>query len=129
MTTPAVNILLVENEPDISFLVETILKGCGYNIVAVDRLSCVREAILHHGKNISLVLINIWFGGLELMEEIDQDLPWPVLYTDADYSVLSPKSSLYQRIVKLHSPEGFDILARPFDRDELITKVDQLLGR
>lgn len=120
-----IKILIVEDDTDINNLLVKILKKEGYEPVQAYSgteawLRLENEAILQY----SLILLDLMLPGLmgeELIEKIREISNIPIL-------VLSAKSALKDRVGVLNLGAD-DYLTKPFEKDEVATRVNSALRR
>lgn len=116
-------ILLVEDEPPLLVLAESVLNNAGYETVSAATLA-EAQAMIHSDKNIDLVFTDITLmeaqeGGLQIGEFVRQARPGtPVLYTTGR----GVTDGMIQLFVE---PSAY--LAKPYTNDQLITAVGNLL--
>jgi len=116
-------ILLVEDETDISDLVKMNLEAEGYKVAAVkdgvDALQKMKE------ENFDLVIMDVMLphvDGITVTENIRlTNSTVPILF-------LSARNTTQDRILGLKKG-GDDYLAKPFNLEELLLRVQKLLGR
>lgn len=123
MNTKQYRILLVEDEHDISDLVKMNLEGEGYKVVAVkdgiDALQKMKE------ESFDLVIMDVMLphvDGITVTENIRlTNSTVPILF-------LSARNNTQDRILGLKKG-GDDYLTKPFNLEELLLRVQKLLGR
>ena len=121
----AIKILIVEDDIDINNLLAKILKKEGYEPVQAYSgteawLRLDQDAILQY----SLILLDLMLPGLmgeELIGKIREISSIPIL-------VLSAKSALKDRVGVLNLGAD-DYLTKPFEKDEVIARVNSALRR
>lgn len=116
-------LLLVEDEPMLSKILEKGLKKCGY---AVDAALDGRSAIeLYEINAYDLILLDLnlpFVDGMAILKHIrDKDLDTRIL-------ILSARSDVDDRIAGLDSGAN-DYLTKPFDFKELEARIRSLLRR
>lgn len=116
-------ILLVEDEADISDLVKLNLESEGYKVVTakdgIDALQRIKE------ENFDLTIMDVMIphvDGITVTENIRlSNTTMPILF-------LSARNSSQDRILGLKKG-GDDYLTKPFNLEELLLRVQKLLGR
>jgi two-component system, NtrC family, response regulator HydG len=117
----AYNILLVDDEPDILALFQTVLEEAGYQVDTANSLSAASD-LLTNGV-FDLVVSDVWLGeatGLDLLHQIREadPLAYVILVTG------NPSLDTAQKAVQ----EGaFDYLAKPLLPDKLLKSVHHAL--
>lgn len=116
------NILIVEDDADINRLLCTILEGAGYVCRAAFSGS---EAMLWAEKyDYDLVLLDLMLPGLtgeEFIAQIRKGKTMPII-------VLSAKMAVDDRVNVLRLGAD-DFIAKPFDNDEVLARVEAQLRR
>jgi DNA-binding response OmpR family regulator len=115
-------LLVVDDDEDIRALLRLILERAGY---AVDEQADGRAALraFHNGKH-DLVILDVTMpelDGWEILERIRDLSEVPVL-------MLTARDSESDRVRGLRSGAD-DYVTKPFDRDELLARVEVLLRR
>lgn len=116
-----ISVLIVEDEPAISSLIRMGLTQAGYNCTVAD--DGEKAADLIEEKEFDLVLLDIMLpkvNGYELMEYI-APMNMPVIFLTARDSTKDKVKGL-----KLGAD---DYIAKPFEMDELIARVEAVLRR
>ena len=118
-------ILLVEDEMEVRNLTCKVLERGGYMVVPV---ASAREGLLvaEGSTALDLVVTDVvmpgGMSGVEMGERLSRSRPnLPVLYVSG-----------YTDDVKFHSPtgtRGLHFLSKPFQPDELLTRVKSMIGR
>jgi len=116
-------ILLVEDEADISDLIKINLEAEGYKVItAKDGLEALQRV---KEENFDLVIMDVMIphvDGITVTENIRlTNTTVPVLF-------LSARNSSQDRILGLKKG-GDDYLTKPFNLEELLLRVQKLLGR
>jgi DNA-binding NtrC family response regulator len=116
-------ILLVEDEPPLLVLAESVLQDSGYETISAATLA-EAQAMIHSDKNIDLVFTDITLmdaqeGGLQIGEFVRQARPGvPVLYTTG--------RGVTDGMIELFiDPSAY--LPKPYTNEQLITAVSNLL--
>jgi len=117
-------VLVVEDEPVVSAVVQTLLSRAGYNVlVAADGASAV-HALEAHGSDVDLILLDMTMPGMtteEILAEVRRLYPMlPVLLTSGYTSSDAVKHMLADGIV-----QGF--LAKPYETQVLFATVARLM--
>jgi DNA-binding NtrC family response regulator len=117
-------VLLVEDEPPLLILAESVLQEAGYETLSAATLA-EAQAMIHSDKKIDLVFTDITLGdvaeaGLQIGQFIRQARNGtPVLYTTGR----GVTDGMIQLFVE---PNAY--LAKPYTHDQLIGAVANLLG-
>jgi DNA-binding NtrC family response regulator len=117
-------ILVVEDEPPLLILAESVLNNAGYETLSAATLA-EAQAIIHSDKKIDLVFADITLmdgveGGLQVGQLVRQARNGtPVLYTTGR----GITDGMIQLFVE---PNAY--LAKPYTHDQLITAVANLLS-
>jgi PAS domain S-box-containing protein len=117
-------VLVVEDEPVVSAVVQALLSRAGYNVlVAADGASAV-HALEAHGSDVDLILLDMTMPGMtteEILAEVRRLYPMlPVLLTSGYTSSDAVKHMLADGIV-----QGF--LAKPYETQVLFATVARLM--
>jgi CheY-like chemotaxis protein len=113
-------ILLVEDEPAVRQLFSQALARAGYGVYEARNGQEAMKLFDQHGETIDLVLTDMrmpYMGGAELAHHLRGRRPTLKLLCISGY----PGS--------LDSDLSSDFLAKPFSRDELLSKVREVLDR
>ncbi|MGI6205097.1 MAG: response regulator transcription factor [Anaerovoracaceae bacterium] len=114
-------ILIVEDDKDISTVVELLLKHSGYQVVSVyDGPS----ALMKMDDSIDLVLLDVMLpgmSGIDVCREIRREFNTPILF-------LTAKSSDEDKAEGLMAG-GDDYLIKPFSEIELLARVKAIMRR
>ena len=115
-------ILVVEDSEPIRRILALLLEGHGYTVVAVDEgregLSLAQEL---HPRAITLDLSLPDVDGREVLRELKADertRPIPVIVVSAYASTLTSAERAW----------AAEVLSKPFDVDELLTRVARVVG-
>lgn len=116
-------LLLVEDEADIADLVKLNLESEGYKVIAVkDGLQALQR---FKEENFDLVIMDVmlpYVDGITVTENIRlTNTEIPILF-------LSARNNTQDRILGLKKG-GDDYLTKPFNLEELLLRVQKLLGR
>ena len=117
-------ILVVDNEPDIVEFTKTILEMSGYCVVpSYGGEDCLKKL---NEQKIDLVLLDIMMPGMsgwDVAAKIKENSKWkniPIVF-------LTVVSDTMSKGIGRMAAE--DYIVKPFDKDELIQRVDALLQR
>lgn len=117
-------ILVVDDDNDILEIVTLLLAERGYEVRALDHGETIFEDIQDFQPN--LVLMDVMLGGMD-GRAICTDLKRDPLTHSLPVILISGTHDLVESI---HLPGGpDDFIAKPFDLDQLYTKIDQHLTR
>jgi DNA-binding response OmpR family regulator len=115
-------ILSVEDEPDISLAIETILRRAGYEVIsAADGLEAVRA---FRAERPDAVLLDIGLPGMDGWEVLSQIRA----ASDVPVLMLTAESGLGETVRGLQSGAD-DYLTKPFGNAVLVARVRALLRR
>ena len=117
-------ILVVEDESDVSFFLETILKSHGYNVVCAANYDEALGAFKKHQDKIQLVFSDIGLpkvDGISLCEKLRTLKPRIPLILASGYPTKEYKSRLNQL-----EPQAF--LSKPYHTREILQTVRQVLS-
>lgn len=111
-------ILVVDDEPDIREMTKRVLELKGFKVLlAQDGADCIEKA---KKNKVDLVLLDIMMPGLttkEILPKIDAK----VIFVSSVQMTSQEKEALF----KSSNAKGY--LAKPFDKDELIAKIKEVL--
>jgi len=117
-------VLVVEDEPVVSAVVQALLSRAGYNVLVVADGASAVHALEAHGSDVDLILLDMTMPGMtteEILAEVRRLYPvLPVLLTSGYTSSDAVKHMLDDGIV-----QGF--LAKPYQLHELLEYVGQLM--
>jgi signal transduction histidine kinase len=119
---PARRVLLVEDNPDVAEINAANFEDFGYGVVQAPNASAAL-AILEKDRDFDLVFSDIVMpgdiDGIELARTIRQRIPsLPVLLTTG-----------YSEASEVALREGFQILRKPFHKDQLRQRVEAMLAK
>ena len=118
-------ILVVEDQAATSDLIEEILKGEGYEVKVVDNLAKARANLSRALPELLILDRSLPDGdGLELCHELRKDeksAAMPLL-------ILTARKSTEEKVAGLKGGAD-DYLAKPFNTEELLARVEALLRR
>lgn len=109
-------ILLIEDNDDIRFLVQSSLEREGYKIVACQTGRDLDDAL--QGSTVDLVLLDLMLpdvNGIDLIDKIREVSMAPII-------ILSAKTQLIERVVGFEAGAD-DYISKPFQIEELIARV------
>ena len=116
------NILIVDDDEDLSFIISEMLEGYGYSVTAAASGEEAFDLLSQHTYHLILLDINLPdTTGLELCKELRRVSQIPVIFASA-------RTSESDRIT------GFDIggddyLPKPYSMKELLSRVNALIRR
>lgn len=121
-------ILIVDDDPDFSEATKAILESSGYKVlVASDAEEGLDKAKIDRPDLIILDVILPDKEGFSICRELKEapetvDIPVLILTSITDKA---DKNNYAQKIAKNHKADGF--LSKPVEKDELLSKLDDLL--
>lgn len=123
MNMPEMNILLVEDDLDLSEALSQVLASRGFGVVCcADGLEALSMARRHAFDAIVLDLSLPGIDGLELLQRIRDDASKvPVL-------IMTARAAVGERVLGLNAGAD-DYLAKPFDVEELAARLRALIRR
>jgi len=120
--TPTAQILIVEDDEDITRLLEDYLARFGFGVhVAGDGTAMRRQLALHP---IDLVVMDVMLpgvDGLALAREVRQHSVMPII-------MLTARSNPYDRVIGLENGAD-DYVSKPFEPRELVARIQTVLRR
>lgn len=118
-------VLVVDDEPDVLRLVETVLTRSGHKVLTAPSGERALEKVRKHGGPPDLLLTDVVMPGLSGPMIADQ---LRELYPSLNVLFMSAfeDRQVVRRYVK---DPGFELISKPFSLDELAAKVNQLLGK
>lgn len=117
-------ILIVEDEPDISSLLSKILEAAGYH--TIHAFSGTEAELLLEKKMPDLILLDLMLPGLsgeELLHKLRE-----AMHSDIPVLILSAKSSLKDKVTLLQTGAD-DYITKPFEPEEVIARIQAALRR
>jgi diguanylate cyclase (GGDEF)-like protein len=118
-------IVVVEDQPGMARLIELTLQGAGYRVEVLHDAQTARTRLRQGGTDLLITDLALPEGreaGIDLLRELRASgLPLPVLF-------LSANLDLQVRVTGLQAG-GDDFLVKPFQRSELLARVEVLLRR
>jgi PAS domain S-box-containing protein len=117
--------LIVDDKKENLYLLETLLKGCGYEVVSASNGAEALEKLHTHDFDviISDILMPV-MDGFQLLHEVKKDEKWkgiPFVFYTATYTDKKDEDFALQL--------GADMFIRkPMDPDEFIKIIDRMLG-
>jgi len=121
--TARVDILIVDDNPLMTRLLAEILEDEGYRVVALDGSNVVETALLHSPRLIMLDVLMPELDGPEICQRLRADprtAHVPIIFVSA-----LPPATL---ALRLQDCPYDALIPKPFDLDEVIDTVRQLLG-
>ena len=118
-------VLVVDDEPEVLRLVETVLTRGGHKVLTASNGERALEKVRKHGGPPDLLLTDVVMPGLSGPMIADQlrEL-YPTL------SVLFMSAFEDRQVVRRYvKDQGFELISKPFSLDELSAKVNQLLDK
>jgi two-component system KDP operon response regulator KdpE len=121
---PSPLVLVVEDDPSVRGLLDTLLTAEGYQVTtASDGIAGLSEAAAHRPAVILLDIVMPDLGGLRVLQEMKSN---PVL---AGVPVLVLTGRL-EAIPALEDQLGADrVFSKPFGVDDLLSRIAQLTGK
>lgn len=120
--TDAINILVVDDEPEIRDMLQEYLELRGYNVAALDGGAALREAVATQPVDIVLLDINMpGEDGLSLARHLRETSTVGII-------MLTAAGEIVDRVVGLEVGAD-DYLTKPVDLRELLARVKALLRR
>jgi DNA-binding response OmpR family regulator len=116
------SILVIEDDADINKLLCRYLEREGYQATAA--FSGTEARLQLKLNTFDLIMLDLMLPGVsgeELIEEIHSSLPLPII-------VVSAKTALEDKVNALKSGAD-DYITKPFDREEVLARVEALLRR
>lgn len=114
-------VMVVDDEPDIRESVKTILEKNGYKVItAVNGDDCMEK---FKKAKPDLILMDIMMPGTPVLEVINKIKDTKIAYLSVVRVSEAEKASL----LKSKSIVGF--IQKPFDVNELVEKVNELVGK
>ena len=115
-------ILVVDDEPNILDVIETVLTRAGYDVSCAD---CGERAVeMSRGRPFDLVVTDIRMPGMSGMELLKE-----IKHIDADTQViiLTGHATLDMAVEAFKEHNAFDFLPKPQNRDNLLRSVSKAL--
>jgi CheY-like chemotaxis protein len=116
-------VLVVDDEPEVLRLVETVLIRNGHKVITASNGDRAMEKVRKHGGAPDLLLTDVVMPGLSgpmIAEQLHTQYPaLKVLFMSA-----YEDRQVVRRYVK---DEGFDLISKPFSVDDLAAKVTAVL--
>jgi two-component system cell cycle sensor histidine kinase/response regulator CckA len=116
-------VLVVDDEPDILRLVETVLTRAGHKVVTASNGERALEKVRKMSSSPDLLLTDVVMPGLSgpmIAEQLREQFPaLKILFISA-----FEDRQVVRRYVK---DPGYELISKPFHIEELSTKVQQLL--
>lgn len=122
VVSPEWNVLIVEDDEDTAEVVSTVLKGAGFNAVAVDTGGAALATLNHRSPHLLLLDMNLPdMNGMDILRTVRANSQLPMI-------VLSGYGRDKDRVVALEAGAD-DYVAKPFSPEELVARVRALLRR
>ncbi len=116
-------ILIVDDDMAIATLISDVLEDEGFETVVMNDATTAHSYILSHGKDISLITLDIMMpdiSGIELCKSIRDVVSCPIIFVSA-------KSKTVDTVLGLEI--GDDYIAKPFVVEEFVARVKAHLRR
>ena len=114
-------IMVVDDEPDIRESVKIILEKNGYDVVtAVNGDDCLKKL---PKQKVDLILLDIMMPGTPVREVIPQIKGTKIAFLSVVRTSEAEKGDL------LKSKNIVDFIQKPFDIDDLLSRVKKLVGK
>jgi CheY-like chemotaxis protein len=115
-------VLVVEDDPDLAALASDLVQSFGYSVALAHRAQAALE-LIQSGEPIDLLFSDVimpgGMNGVELAEEVHRRYPdLPILLTSG-----------YSEAVENLDAKGLPFIAKPYRREDLRRRIDQLLQR
>jgi two-component system NtrC family sensor kinase len=118
-------ILVVDDEPIVRDFVNEVLGAAGYEIVTVEDGSDALERLGREDYDVILIDVKLpGMSGIELYEHAKETAGFPadrLVFITGDVMSTDTMTSILDT--------GIAYLAKPFSREQLLTTIDQVLGR
>lgn len=116
------NILIVEDDLDLSFITSDVLKNYGYNVTCANTTEDAYNLLAQKTFHLLLLDINLpTESGFDFCREIRKFSSLPIIF-------ISARTSENDKIVGLDLG-GDDYLAKPYSLKELLSRVNSLMRR
>ena len=117
-------ILIADDDPDILMLLSSRLKANGYDVVTAHNGVWVVVKALKEHPDLIVLDINMPSGnGISVFEQLKKHIH--TMFTPIIFITGYPSFKVREKVIEMGA-DGF--IAKPFDSDELIFKVEQSLG-
>lgn len=115
-------ILVVDDDSGIGEMLKTLLEFNGYEVLVTEKPNETEDLVLN--EDIDLVILDMLISGVNgtdicvSLKENDATAKTPVLMM----------SALHQAHIKCKNAGAEDFIAKPFEIDELVLKIKNILG-
>jgi PAS domain S-box-containing protein len=117
-------VLVVEDEPVVSAVVQALLSRAGYDVLMAADGASALHALEEHGSNVDLILLDMTMPGMtteEILAEVRRLYPvLPVLLTSGFAS-----TDIITQLLEAGTVQGF--LPKPYETDVLFATVARLM--
>jgi len=121
-STPKLTMLVVDDEPDLTDMLEAYMSKQGFHVICSTNTSQARETIQAESIDIMILDINMpGESGLDLLRSLQPDNKFPVI-------LLTANAEIVDRVVGLELGAD-DYLGKPFDLRELLARVRSVMRR
>ncbi len=118
-------VLVVDDEPEVLRLVETVLTRGGHKVLTASNGERALEKVRKHGGPPDLLLTDVVMPGLSgpmIADQLHELYP--------SLSVLFMSAFEDRQVVRRYvKDQGFELISKPFSLDDLAAKVNQLLDK
>lgn len=118
-------IIVIDDEKDIRFFVKEVLEAEGYEVIEAPSGEKALEKLKEN--QVDLALIDFFMPGMtgrDLAEEIRKDSE----LKDLKFAFITVAQFREEGESDLEELETLDLIRKPFGKDELIQKVEEMLG-
>lgn len=116
------NILIIDDDKDLSFIISDMLQSYGYNVTCVNNASNAFELLSDNKYHLILLDINLPdYTGFELCKELRRVSSIPVIFASA-------RTSEDDRITGFDLG-GDDYLSKPYSLKELLSRINAIIRR
>lgn len=116
-------VLIIDDDPDIGRMIKMLLEYKGYSVTVLERSGQTAEIVRNNGIN--LVIMDMLLSGTNGIDVCDS------LKTDsaiANIPVIMMSAHPDAKKICLEGGAD-DFIAKPFDMQELLSKVENLIGK
>lgn len=119
-------ILVIEDDMDIAELVKLVLETESYTVESIlDPLEAIDKAKSYKPDAILLDLLMPKLNGWEIFKQLRKDKE----FDDVPIAILTAKSEEFDTMVGLHVMNADGYITKPFGKQELIDKIDELFKK